>query len=103
MNCTLQNINSFITIKEKCLFVSNNCSYEYINFYSFYYCYMNGSIIIISIIFIIFLIILFFILSSTSDIFLSSSITKLIETFNINENIAAVTLLDFGNREPNLI
>jgi len=52
---------------------------------------------------IIILLFIFFILSSTSDIFLSSSIIKLIETFNINENIAAVTLLDFGNREPNLI
>ena len=103
MNCTLQNINSFITIKERCIFVSNNCSYEYINFYSFYYCYMKGSIITTSIISIIFLIILFFILSSTSDIFLSTAITKIVETFKINQNVAAVTLLAFGNGAPDVI
>ena len=103
MNCTLQNINSFITINEKCLFVSTNCSYEYLNFYSLYYCYMKGSIIINSILLIIFLIILFFILSSTSDIFLSTAITKIVETFKINQNVAAVTLLAFGNGAPDVI
>ena len=46
---------------------------------------------------------LFFILSSTSDMFLSTSITKIVETFNINQNIAAVTLLAFGNGAPDVI
>ncbi len=103
MSCNLPTINSFVTIQDKCNFVSKNCSYEYINFYSLYYCYMNGSIIPTSIIMIIILIILFFILSSTSDIFLSTSITKIIETLNINQNIAAVTLLAFGNGAPDVI
>lgn len=103
MNCTLSNINSYITIKEKCSFVSNYCSYEYINFYSLYYCYMKGSNILTSVILIIILIILFFILSSTSDIFLTTAITKIVETFKINQNIAAVTLLAFGNGAPDVI
>ena len=103
MSCNLPTINSFVTIQDKCNFVSKNCSYEYINFYSLYYCYMNGSIIPTSIIMIIILIILFFILSSPSDIFLSTAITKIVETLNINQNIAAVTLLAFGNGAPDVI
>ena len=103
MNCTLSDINSFITIEEKCIFVSNNCSYDYINFYSLHFCYMKGSIIFTSIILIICLVVLFFIISSTSDIFLSTAITKIVESFNINQNIAAETLLAFGNGAPDVI
>lgn len=64
---------------------------------------MKGSYIFTSFIIIFFLFILFFILSSTSDMFLSTSITKIVETFNINQNIAAVTLLAFGNGAPDVI
>ena len=103
MNCSLETINSFINLTEKCNFVSNNCSYEYINFYSIHYCYLKGSYIFSSIFIIIFLIILFFILSSTSDIFLSTSIAKIVEIFKINQNIAAATLLAFGNGAPDVI
>ena len=103
MNCTTTAINSLLTIKDKCIFVSNNCSYEYINFYSFHYCIMRGFFPLSTIIIILILFILFFILSSTSDMYLSSSITKIIETFNINHNIAAVTLLAFGNGAPDVI
>ena len=103
MSCTLSTINSFANIQEKCNFVSKKCPYEYINFYSLHYCYMNGSNIYSSIILIIILFILFFILSSTSDIFLSTAITKIVETFDINQNIAAVTLLAFGNGAPDVI
>ena len=103
MNCDYSTINSFSSIKEKCSFVSNNCPYEYINFYSYHYCIMKGSVPLPSVSIIIFLFLLFFILSSTSDIFLSSAITKIIEAFNINQNIAAVTLLAFGNGAPDVI
>jgi sodium/potassium/calcium exchanger 6 len=64
---------------------------------------MNGSILFSSFILILILFILFFILSSTSDIFLSTAITKIVETFDINQNIAAVTLLAFGNGAPDVI
>ncbi len=103
MSCNLSTIKSFLTIQDKCNFVSKNCTYEYINFYSLYYCYMKGSIIPTSIIMIIILIILFFVLSSTSDLFLSTAITKIVDSFNINQNIAAVTLLAFGNGAPDVI
>ena len=103
MSCTLSEIQSFISMEDKCNFVSKNCSYEYFNFYSFHYCYMKGSIISTSIIYIIILSLLFFILSSTSDIFLSTAITKIVETFKINQNIAATTLLAFGNGAPDVI
>ena len=103
MNCTLPVIQSFATIEEKCNFVSHNCTYEYFNFYSLHYCYMKGSIIPTAIIDILILMLLFFILSSTSDIFLSTAITKIVENFKINQNIAATTLLAFGNGAPDVI
>ena len=103
MNCTSTFFKTLLTTKDKCLYVSENCPYEYINFYSLHFCLMKGSIILTSIISILLLFILFFILSSTSDMFLSTSITKIVETFNINQNIAAVTLLAFGNGAPDVI
>ena len=103
MECNYTAINSFLTIKDKCDFVSNNCAYEYINFYSFHYCIMKGFFPLTTITITAILFTLFFILSSTSDIFLSSAITKITETFNINQNIAAVTILAFGNGAPDVI
>jgi len=103
MNCNSSIINSFLTIEKKCQFVNENCPYNYINFYYFHYCLLNSSILPSIIIFLIFLIILFFILSSTSDLFLSTAMVKLIETYNINQNIAAVTLISFGNCAPDII
>ena len=103
MNCTSSKINSFLTIEEKCQFISSNCPYNYINFYSLYYCLLNSSVIPFIILSVIFLITLFFILSSTSDLFLSTAMVKLIETYNINQNVAAVTLISFGNSAPDVI
>ena len=103
MNCNSSIINSFLTIEKKCQFVNENCPYNYINFYYFHYCLLNSSIVPSIIVFLIFLIILFFILSSTSDLFLSTAMVKLIETYNINQNIAAVTLISFGNCAPDII
>ena len=103
MNCTSTTINSLLTIEEKCKFVSGNCPYNYINFYSLYYCIIKSSIIPSIFLSIITLIILFSILSSTSDLFLSTAMVKLIETYNINQNIAAVTLISFGNCAPDII
>ena len=103
MNCNSSMINSFLTIEKKCQFVNENCPYNYINFYYFHYCLLNSSILPSIIVFLIFLIILFFILSSTSDLFLSTAMVKLIETYNINQNIAAVTLISFGNCAPDII
>ena len=103
MNCTSSKINSFLTIQEKCQFISSNCPYNYINFYYLYYCLLNSSVIPFIILSVIFLITLFFILSSTSDLFLSTAMVKLIETYNINQNVAAVTLISFGNSAPDVI
>ena len=103
MNCTSININSLLTIEQKCIFIKDNCPYNYINFYSIYYCILKSSIFLSVIIFLIILVVLFFILSSTSDLFLSTAMVKLIETYNINQNVAAVTLISFGNSAPDII
>lgn len=103
MNCTSKIINSLLSLKEKKEFIKENCSYNYINFYYIYYCLLNSSIIPSIILALISLIVLFFILSSTSDLFLSTAMVKLIETYNINQNVAAVTLISFGNSAPDII
>ena len=103
MNCTSIKINSLLNYEEKCQFISQNCPYNYINFYYIYYCLLKSSLLPSIITFLIILIILFFILSSTSDIFLSTAMVKLIETYKINQNVAAVTLIAFGNCAPDII
>ena len=103
MNCTSTKINSLLNYEEKCQFISQNCPYNYINFYYIYYCLLKSSLLPSIITFLIILIILFFILSSTSDIFLSTAMVKLIETYKINQNVAAVTLIAFGNCAPDII
>ena len=103
MNCTSIKINSLLNYEEKCQFISQNCPYNYINFYYIYYCVIKSSLLPSIITFLIILIILFFILSSTSDIFLSTAMVKLIETYKINQNVAAVTLIAFGNCAPDII
>ena len=103
MNCTSIKINSLLNYEEKCQFISQNCPYNYINFYYIYFCLLKSSLLPSIITFLIILIILFFILSSTSDIFLSTAMVKLIETYKINQNVAAVTLIAFGNCAPDII
>ena len=103
MNCTSIKINSLLNYEDKCQFISQNCPYNYINFYYIYYCLLKSSLLPSIITFLIILIILFFILSSTSDIFLSTAMVKLIETYKINQNVAAVTLIAFGNCAPDII
>ena len=103
MNCTSIKINSLLNYEEKCQFISQNCPYNYINFYYIYYCLLKSSLLPSIITFLIILIILFFILSSTSDIFLSTAMVKLIETYKINQNVAAVTLIAFGNCAPDIL
>ena len=103
MNCTSIKINSLLNYEEKCQFISQNCPYNYINFYYIYYCLLKSSLLPSIITFLIILIILFFIFSSTSDIFLSTAMVKLIETYKINQNVAAVTLIAFGNCAPDII
>lgn len=103
MNCTSIKINSLLNYEEKRQFISQNCPYNYINFYYIYYCLLKSSLLPSIITFLIILIILFFILSSTSDIFLSTAMVKLIETYKINQNVAAVTLIAFGNCAPDII
>ena len=103
MNCTSIKINSLLNYEEKCQFINQNCPYNYINFYYLYYCVIKSSLLPSIIIFLIILILLFFILSSTSDLFLSTAMVKLIETYKINQNVAAVTLIAFGNCAPDII
>ena len=103
MNCTNDYISTLNTILDKCNYIKQNCSSQYINTYSLYYCSFKGHIIFSIPAFILIILLLFLLLSSTSDLFLGSSITKIVEIFNINQNIAALTLIAFGNGAPDII
>ena len=103
MNCTIDNISNFTSILDKCNFIKQNCQSEYINTLSLYYCTFKGNLIFSIPSFILIILFLFLLLSSTSDLFLGSAITKIVEIFNINQNIAALTLLAFGNGAPDII
>ena len=103
MNCTIEYISNLNTILDKCNYVKRHCPSEYINTYSLYYCLFKGKLFISIPTFTFIILILFILLSSTSDIFLGPSITKIVEIFKINQNIAALTLLAFGNGAPDVI
>ena len=103
MNCTNVYISTLNTTLDKCNYIKHNCPSQYINTYSLYYCSFKGHIIFSLPAFIFIILLLFLLLSSTSDLFLGASITKIVEIFNINQNIAALTLIAFGNGAPDII
>lgn len=103
MNCTNDYISTLNTVLDKCNYIKQNCPSQYINTYSLYYCSFKGHIIFSIPVFILIILLLFLLLSSTSDLFLGASITKIVEIFNINQNIAALTLIAFGNGAPDII
>lgn len=101
-NCFHSNIFT-LPIQERCAFVKDNCPYEYVNFYEMHFCFFNGNYLLTIPASIFLMIIFFFILAETSEVNLSSSITNLVNKLGISQNIAAVTLLAFGNGAADVI
>ena len=58
-----------------CEFVSENCIYSYINFYSIHYCYLNAHLWLTIPITSVILLFCFYLLSDTSNKYLSPSLT----------------------------
>ena len=88
---------------DRCEFVVENCSYDYINFYQLHFCVFSGNFFFTGPVFTIFLLILFFLLSDTSNTFLSAALTKIVELIKMNQNLAGVTLLALGNGASDVI
>ena len=101
--CTYNHLKEIISHTQLCTYISNNCPGDYINFYYLHFCTFNSHFYITIPIFIIILIILFYLLSDTSNNFLGYSLTKIVDKLKINQNIAGVTILAFGNGASDVI
>ena len=86
-----------------CEFVKKNCDGNYINFYEVHFCTFNQYLWITIPVFIIIVFICFRLLSSTANIYLSSSLTFISERLQISQNLAGITFLAFGNGAPDVI
>ncbi len=101
--CTYNQLKELTTFSQLCTYISNNCPGDYINFYYLHFCTFNSHYYLTIPIFTIILIILFYLLSDTSNNFLGYSLTKLVDKLKINQNIAGVTILAFGNGASDVI
>ena len=102
-NCTYKYFKTLDSLEEKCSYALNSCEYEYINFYEIHFCYLSNSYILSLPLFFILLFIIFYLLSDTSNKFLSDSLTKIVDKFKMSQNLAAMTLLAFGNGASDVI
>ena len=102
-SCTYTQISKITSIPQICTFISKNCPQDYINFYYLHYCTFESHYYYTVPTFTIILIILFYLLSDTSNNFLGTALTKIVEKLKINQNIAGVTILAFGNGASDVI
>lgn len=101
LECNYTNIQN---AENKCLFVhSDDCMGTYFNLFVLHYCNLNEMIYISIPICIIVIVFCFWMLSSTSNNYLSSSLTTLADRLGLSQNIAGMTLLAFGNGAPDVI
>lgn len=102
ITCSHDNIFS-LPPSEQCNFVSMNCGGDNFNFYKIRFCYFPSSqILSYSLIFFLVFIHMFF-LSDTGSKEVSYPLEKIVSYFNINQNIAGLTLLAIGNGAPDVI
>ena len=102
-NCTYKYFKTLNSLEEQCSYALSSCEYEYINFYKIHFCYLSNSYILSLPLFFILLFIIFYLLSDTSNKFLSDSLTKIVDKFKMSQNLAAMTLLAFGNGASDVI
>ena len=100
--CTRQIIYS-LPQSHRCLHIKTHCEYDFLNYYSLHFCTFNSNSFLTIPTYLFLLIILFYLLSDTSNSFLSTSLTKLVDHLHINQNLAAVTLLALGNGASDVI
>jgi len=77
------------------------------NYYSMYYCRFYGygevgRVILVVVVSVLILLVLMYNLSTTADNYLAPALEYLTIRFNINESLAGVTLLAFGNGAPDV-
>jgi len=99
-NCTYILIKNAI---DACEYVTNNCSGTYFNLYQIHFCSFGDRYYLTIPISLIIIFYCFRLLSSTANIYLSSSLTTLSERLGMSQNLAGVTFLALGNGAPDVI
>lgn len=104
LNTTCSHDNIFsLSPSEQCNFVSMNCGGDNFNFYKIQFCYLpSNPLLSYSLIFLLVFAHMFF-LSDTGSKEVSYPLEKIVSYFNINQNIAGLTLLAIGNGAPDVI
>lgn len=98
------NFTNIANSEDKCLFAhSDDCMGTYFNLFVLHYCNMNELTYITLPICVLLLVFCFWMLSSTSNKYLSSSLTIITDRLGLSQNIAGMTLLAFGNGAPDII
>ena len=100
--CTRQVIYS-LPVSHRCAHISAHCDADFLNYYSLHFCTFNSNSLLTVPTYLFLLLLLFYLLSDTSNSFLSTSLTKLVDHLRINQNLAAVTLLALGNGASDVI
>lgn len=107
LECTNANFwSSSLTNSQKCLqlaYVACKEEEEIVNFFAFFWCYLDGSVAAYSILSIIFIYLIFKFISSTIEEFCAPSITYICDWLKLSEALAAVTLLAFANGAGDVI
>lgn len=107
IECSNSNFwSSTLASSEKCVQLAYGSCEEYqemVNFFAFFWCYLDGSIAAYAILSLIFIFLIFKFISSTIEEFCAPSITFLCEWLKLSEALAAVTLLAFANGAADVI
>lgn len=107
LSCTYANFwSSQLTTSQKCKKLAyGSCQDEedLVNFFAFFWCYLDGSSWIYVILSIIFIYLIFKFISSTIEEFCAPSITFISDWLQLSEALAAVTLLAFANGAGDVI
>lgn len=98
------NYTNLVESVNKCQFAhSDDCMGTYFNLFALHYCNLSEITYLTLPICILMLVFCFWMLSSTSNKYLSSSLTIITDRLGLSQNIAGMTLLAFGNGAPDII
>ena len=99
-NCDFDELKNAIN---KCIYVSNNCDFEYFSMLNFNYCAINNNVWLTFILLALIIVLCFYFLSSTGNDYLAPALGIISEKMKLSQNLAGLTLLALGNQAPDVI
>ena len=87
----------------KCIYIQDNCPFEYINMLAFNYCVINDNKWLTFILLGFIIVLCFYYLSSTGNDYLAPTLGIISEKLHLSQNLAGLTLLALGNCAPDII